>query len=546
MNIAGFEKVAQYLTHPLVVLGFVLMLFFKVHGMLLKSGVLPQVSKKDGGDIVKRMLRYGFWLGIALVLAMFLLQFSGIGLSVWNSYMEKEKVQARDANKLAREVIALQQKQLEAKDELIKTMTEAITALPKTGAPPKDINAAYQELEKGNTGKAQDIFAELAAAKEAAGKKNNQEAAEAYRHLGALAYMNKPKEALVAYQKAVQLDPDNTEGLNMLGLLLRRTGELGEAEEMLKKAVKVNHDSGCEKGTACASINLGIVYKTRGELDKGELLFKGALETSRSLGDKEGMAQAYTNLGDLYRIRDKLEQAEQMQKKALELHEALGNREGMAANYANLGIVYAIHGELERAEQMHRKALELNETLGSKGGMAGQYGNLGNMYQIHGELEQAEQMYRKSLELNEALGNKEGMARNYGNLGSVYAKRGNLDQAEQMYWKSLEFDEALGSKEGVAIDYGNLGIVYQTRGELGKAEEMYRKALEFNEALGRKEDMASAYVQLGFIYGMQGELDRVETSWKKSLSLFQAIQHPNANKVQQLLDKLDQIRARRL
>ncbi|MCW5213357.1 hypothetical protein VU04_10660, partial [Desulfobulbus sp. TB] len=131
MNMTGFEKIAPYLTHPLVLLGFGLMLVFKFHGLLLKSGVLPQVSKKDGGDVVKQMLRYGFWLGLALVFTMFLLQFSGIGLSVWNSYMDKEKVIAVNAGEVARELLAPLQGQLQAKDEQIKALTEAITALSK-------------------------------------------------------------------------------------------------------------------------------------------------------------------------------------------------------------------------------------------------------------------------------------------------------------------------------------------------------------------------------------------------------------------------------
>ncbi|CAK8721121.1 hypothetical protein KKHLCK_10360 [Candidatus Electrothrix laxa] len=82
MNIAGFEKIAPYLTHPLVLVGFVLMLAYGVHIQLMKSG-LRQVSQKDSSLIIRLFLRYGFWLALVLLLA-------GFGLSVWNSYMGKE------------------------------------------------------------------------------------------------------------------------------------------------------------------------------------------------------------------------------------------------------------------------------------------------------------------------------------------------------------------------------------------------------------------------------------------------------------------------
>ncbi|MCW5200976.1 hypothetical protein VU07_04145, partial [Desulfobulbus sp. F4] len=148
MNIAGFEKVAPHLTHPLVLVGFVLMLAFGIHSQLIKSGLLSKVDKKDSGLIIRLFLRYGFWLALTLLLA-------GVGLSAWNSWMEKEKVLAVDAGKLAEKLVGPLQGQLEAKDEQIKALTEAITALSKTGATAASINDALQALEQGNTAKAQ-------------------------------------------------------------------------------------------------------------------------------------------------------------------------------------------------------------------------------------------------------------------------------------------------------------------------------------------------------------------------------------------------------
>jgi len=58
MDITGFDKVAQYLTHPLVLVGFVLMLVFGIHSQLMKSGLLSKVDKKDSSEIIKLLLRY--------------------------------------------------------------------------------------------------------------------------------------------------------------------------------------------------------------------------------------------------------------------------------------------------------------------------------------------------------------------------------------------------------------------------------------------------------------------------------------------------------
>ncbi|CAK8720499.1 MAG: TPR repeat-containing protein [Candidatus Electronema aureum] len=224
--------------------------------------------------------------------------------------------------KMARELV---RQQLEAKDEQNKALTEAITALSKTGASAASINDALQALQQGHTAKAQAIFAEVLRSKEAEGQKANTEAAAAARHLGALAYMNNPKEALAAYQKAVQLDPDNADGWNMLGLLLVRKEELAQAEDAFRKVLA-----------------LGEAHQ-----------------------DKEVQAVALGNLGLVYRTRDKLDKAEEMYRKSLEIEQVLGNKKGMANDYGNLGIVYGIQGEIDKAEAAWKQSLSLYQEMGA-------------------------------------------------------------------------------------------------------------------------------------------------------------------------------------
>ena len=469
MNLAGFEKIAPYLSSPLVLAGFVLMLAYGIHWQLMKSGLLRPVTRKDSGLIIRLFLRYGFWLALVLLLAGFGLQFSSIGLSAWNSYMDKEKIVAVNAGKVAEKLYAqldTKDRQLESKDEQLKALTEAVTALSKADAPAKDINAALRALEQGDTKEAEAIFAEVLRTKEAVGVAANKEAAAAARHLGALAYLNSPLEALVHYQKAVQLDPDNPTGWNMLAILLHRTGELVQAEEAYRKL-----------------LTLGEAHQ-----------------------DKKEQAWAY----------------------------------------GNLGLVYEGRGELSRAEEMHRKALALNKAVGSEQDMSSNYGNLGNVHWRRGELDNAEQMYKKAFTLAEALGYKEGMAADYSGLANVFYTRGELDKAEEMYRKALELDEALGRRGGMARNYGNLGVVYKIRGELDKAEKMYRKSLEISETFGLKEITAGQYFNLGLLYVKRGNPAQAEELCRKSLSLYQkmeAMQNPDAKKVQQALDELAQERS---
>jgi hypothetical protein len=56
--IRAFTGVAPYLTHPLELVGFVLLLFFGIHRALIKSGIIPPVGPRVGGRLVQSLLRY--------------------------------------------------------------------------------------------------------------------------------------------------------------------------------------------------------------------------------------------------------------------------------------------------------------------------------------------------------------------------------------------------------------------------------------------------------------------------------------------------------
>ena len=81
-SIGEFSKVAPYLTNPLVLIGFVLLLFFVILHTLIKSRILPPVSKTASGKIVRLVLNYAFIVALVLILC-------GFGLAAWNSHRQK-------------------------------------------------------------------------------------------------------------------------------------------------------------------------------------------------------------------------------------------------------------------------------------------------------------------------------------------------------------------------------------------------------------------------------------------------------------------------
>ena len=234
-----------------------------------------------------------------------------------------EKLKATHKGQLA----TLEQQYQQQIEDWKQQARDAVIALKnihgQRDAPP-GIDNALALLEQGDTKAAEAIFQEIANTKTAEGKAANQKAAEAYRHLGALAFLHDTQKALNAYRQATQLDPDNEQGWNQLGHLLQRTGQLKDAEAAYQRILALGGKRNDQSWIATAYTNLGVLYQTRGELGQAEATFQKGLAIFEALGHQAGMASSYGNLGNLHYTRGELERAEAMYQKALALFQEVG------------------------------------------------------------------------------------------------------------------------------------------------------------------------------------------------------------------------------
>ena len=81
--LAGFGKIAKYLTHPLALVGFALLLFFGIHHQLIESGILQPLDPEESSTVVHAFLEYGFWIALAVIVL-------GIGLRFVEKRRESE------------------------------------------------------------------------------------------------------------------------------------------------------------------------------------------------------------------------------------------------------------------------------------------------------------------------------------------------------------------------------------------------------------------------------------------------------------------------
>ncbi len=214
-------------------------------------------------------------------------------------------------------------------------------------------------VEQKRTEEAAQLSAAIAGDLEAAaarlGAQLNAKAAKAWSDSGAVAYLNDPRSALAAYEKARDLGADDVAAHIQLGILYGRLGRLGEAEACFKAAEpRLAPDD--QASHAAILSNLGNVALTRGDLAAAEDFLTRALKLAEELGSKQGMAIQLGNLGIVALTRGDLAAAEDFHTRAMGLDEELGRKEGMAANLGNLGNLAAARGDFAAAEDFYRRA----------------------------------------------------------------------------------------------------------------------------------------------------------------------------------------------
>ena len=371
--------------------------------------------------------------------------------------------------------------------EHLGSLTAAVEAIQKrllSVTSPSSLDKALKALETGDTAAAKALFRREAERAEHATQQAAKEAASAYRHLGALAFLDDTQEALEAYRKATQLDAENADGWNQYARLLDRVGDLDAAAIAYNRVLEIGEQSGDRRIVGIAFGNLGLVLKTRGDLDQAVACFEGALSVASDRDDKEGVASALGNLGNISQSRREFEQATEYLEGARALYEELGREEGLAATLGDLGLVYQSRGDLDRAAEYMGTALEIFRDLGCREDEAIALSNLGVVSQFRGDLDRAVTYYGEALEIDSKLGRKVGRAVNLSNLGLVHSKRGDLDQAAKYYTEALELDTSMSRRKGMAVNHRSLGNICQARGDLDGAAAHFETALELYGELG--------------------------------------------------------------
>lgn len=280
--------------------------------------------------------------------------------------------------------------------------------------------------------------------------------------VGTISFLFDSDQSLKDYNKALELDRNNIDALNGVGIVQQRLDNHKEAIKAFNRILNITYekdDSSEENKPSIALVygNLGSSYVALGQLNDAKIAYNDALDIYRILATGIS-SNDDDSLYNFYRV-------------------------GEANSLNNLGLLHYTNKMFDEAEEFFLEAFVIYNDLEHQAGLAWVYNNIGLNHLNSSEssdLNEAIVYFEEAKLININNNWLESLATNYGGLGLSYRKLGgieNLNQAEIYYKESLKIEEKLGKVSGVASDMGNLGYIYLDRKKIKMACDYWEKSL---------------------------------------------------------------------
>ncbi len=303
-----------------------------------------------------------------------------------------------------------------------------------------------------------------------------REEAKTWINIGNIQNLTSTLQALQAYEKASELDPENSNAWNRQANIYRHLKQFKKAEIAYKKVQALENQG--ESNDALSFANLGLLNQSKGDLVAAEEAFLQALEIYEAAKNKAGIASTSQSLASLYIQTKNPAQAETYYLKALKSYIQQDKAEEMIAIYSALGSLKQSMKDTEKAQFYYENALEVSLNHNLQDNIANLYSKLGILAQQNGELEKSKEYFEKSLNINKDIKHTLATADQYGNLAILNRKKGKFELAEDFHLRAIEIYNEKNHVNGIISQKTNLGFLYKAWKKPQKACEAWNSIMD--------------------------------------------------------------------
>ncbi len=214
--------------------------------------------------------------------------------------------------------------------------------------------------------------------------------------------------SLLAYQKALKLEPNNPKILNALGYLYKDLGKFDKASELLQKAIQnstVGNDVWFIAMANAGNVIYEIGRKTN-DIEKREIKAKKALaeyfvpaiKYKASIKNQDFIAKTLANMGNCYKDIKQFAKAQDHLTEAIAIKRKLAASRSLADTLNNMADLYLKQNRFKEAKPFLIEAMAIFNVTGNELGIGVIYYNLGDIHWAIGEVKEAQSYYKRSVD----------------------------------------------------------------------------------------------------------------------------------------------------
>jgi protein O-GlcNAc transferase len=319
------------------------------------------------------------------------------------------------------------------------------------------------------------------------------------------------RHAQEMYEQVLRHDPENVDGLHLLGVLAHHHRDSAAAVRLISKAIALSPDM------AVMHYNLSEAMRAMGRNEEALVSLRRAVELEPSYVEAQNnLSVVLYALGQYPLAADAARRAIELDPESASPHNNLANalralgETGEAIEQAlralelradfpealnNLGLGYARQERFGEAIVAYRRAIKL------KPDFAEAYGNLGAALARVGKSDEAIELFQRAIRI------RPGYAEAYNNLAGALRSAGQFDQA------ILCYEKAISLKPAFAEAMNNLGLTLKDVARHEEAMGHIRRAIEL------RPDLADAHYNLGVTLKEQMRLDEASEALGRALQL---------------------------
>ena len=320
---------------------------------------------------------------------------------------------------------------------------------------------------------------------------------------------------------------------NNLGLLLKDTNRIAEAEPLFRQALAVDESTfGSQHPKVATDLNnLALLLQDTNRLVEAETLMRRAIAIDDAAYGRlhPQLATGLNNLACLLHDTNRIGEAEPLLEEALTIDETVFGHEhpSVANRLNNLARLYHETGRTEEAEPLLRRALAIDEAVfgHEHPTVANRLNNLALVLKDKGRIKEAERMFRQALHIDEVAFDAQHpkVAIRLTNLGLLLRETGRLEEAELLMRRALDIDEAAFGTQHPTLgtDLNNLAVLLQNAGQVDEAEPLLRRALRIDEAAfgGQHPKMAIRLNNLALLLKQTNRIEEAEQSMRRAVDI---------------------------